>query len=293
MHRPASRPSWTRCGTKVVVIPRPTTDTSTPSRTSLPAATQRATTTSGAEVLSADMRPSKRPACSDPVTGQRFLREILEAGGSRPAMESFRAFRQRGPRIDALLRHQGMSAPAVWHALQSPKAGGPGRAGLFGPCIVRRSLAVRCLCLPSHFDLSHARAEPAASPTAAPDRLCGRLWRPGGRAVLVVGPDGRITYYRIVRRRPDVEAASCRCGLHCHPGGSRPARWSCGRRWPAFRSRCAPLPTVHPASRPTHAANASGIPHAEAHHRRRCRWRSLCSGSAAAAPCPRWLSDRR
>jgi len=67
-----------------------------------------------AEVLSADAYAAFEEAgVFDPVTGQRFLREILEAGGSRPAMESFRAFRQREPRIDALLRHQGMSAPAV------------------------------------------------------------------------------------------------------------------------------------------------------------------------------------
>jgi oligopeptidase A len=35
--------------------------------------------------------------------------EILEAGGSRAAMENFIAFRGREPRIDALLRHQGMA----------------------------------------------------------------------------------------------------------------------------------------------------------------------------------------
>ena len=31
-------------------------------------------------------------------------------GGSRPALESFRAFRGREPEIDALLRHNGMTA---------------------------------------------------------------------------------------------------------------------------------------------------------------------------------------
>ena len=34
---------------------------------------------------------------------------ILEAGGSRSAMDSFKAFRGREPQIDALLRHQGMA----------------------------------------------------------------------------------------------------------------------------------------------------------------------------------------
>lgn len=43
-------------------------------------------------------------------TGRRFLREILAVGGSRPALESFKAFRGREPSIDALLRHSGMSA---------------------------------------------------------------------------------------------------------------------------------------------------------------------------------------
>ncbi|TMH20219.1 MAG: M3 family metallopeptidase, partial [Betaproteobacteria bacterium] len=40
-----------------------------------------------------------------------FRDEILAVGGSRPALESFRAFRGREPRIDALLRHNGMIAP--------------------------------------------------------------------------------------------------------------------------------------------------------------------------------------
>ena len=39
----------------------------------------------------------------------RLRREILEVGGSRPAIESFRAFRGREPQIDALLRHQGLA----------------------------------------------------------------------------------------------------------------------------------------------------------------------------------------
>jgi oligopeptidase A len=43
------------------------------------------------------------------AAGQRYRQEILEVGGSRSAMESFVAFRGREPRIDALLRHQGMA----------------------------------------------------------------------------------------------------------------------------------------------------------------------------------------
>jgi oligopeptidase A len=43
-------------------------------------------------------------------TGRKYRQAILETGGSRPAMESFKAFRGREPTLDALLRHQGMAA---------------------------------------------------------------------------------------------------------------------------------------------------------------------------------------
>ena len=63
-----------------------------------------------AEVLSADAFAAfEEEGVFNPAVGERFRREILEAGGSRPAMDSFRAFRGREPRIDALLRHQGMA----------------------------------------------------------------------------------------------------------------------------------------------------------------------------------------
>ncbi|MCK6420198.1 MAG: M3 family metallopeptidase [Aquabacterium sp.] len=66
-----------------------------------------------AEVLSADAYAAFEEAgLFDPETGRRYRREILEAGGSRPALDSFRAFRGREPSIDALLRHQGMAEPA-------------------------------------------------------------------------------------------------------------------------------------------------------------------------------------
>ena len=42
-------------------------------------------------------------------TGRKYRQAILEVGGSRPAMESFKAFRGREPSLDALLRHQGMA----------------------------------------------------------------------------------------------------------------------------------------------------------------------------------------
>ena len=63
-----------------------------------------------AEVLSADAYAAFEEAgVFDAATGRRFREEILEVGGSRPALESFRAFRGREPRIDALLRHQGLA----------------------------------------------------------------------------------------------------------------------------------------------------------------------------------------
>jgi oligopeptidase A len=68
-----------------------------------------------AEVLSADAYAAFEEAATatgttlDPATGRRYREAVLEAGGSRPAMASFKAFRGREPQIDALLRHQGMA----------------------------------------------------------------------------------------------------------------------------------------------------------------------------------------
>ena len=63
-----------------------------------------------AEVLSADAFSAFEDAgVLDPATGLRYRREILEVGGSRPAMRSFEAFRGREPTLDALLRHQGLA----------------------------------------------------------------------------------------------------------------------------------------------------------------------------------------
>ncbi|BEI42840.1 MULTISPECIES: M3 family metallopeptidase [unclassified Polynucleobacter] len=67
-----------------------------------------------AEVLSADVYAAFEEAAKikgtvlDPETGVRYRQEILEVGGSRPAAESFAAFRGRPPQIDALLRHGGL-----------------------------------------------------------------------------------------------------------------------------------------------------------------------------------------
>jgi oligopeptidase A len=66
-----------------------------------------------AEVLSSDAYAAFEEAgVLNPEMGAKFRREVLAAGGSRPALESFIAFRGRKPEIDALLRHNGMKATA-------------------------------------------------------------------------------------------------------------------------------------------------------------------------------------
>jgi oligopeptidase A len=67
-----------------------------------------------AEVLSADAyaafeETAGKDGAPNIETGRKYRQAILEAGGSRPAMESFKAFRGREPSLDALLRHQGMA----------------------------------------------------------------------------------------------------------------------------------------------------------------------------------------
>ena len=67
-----------------------------------------------AEVLSADAyaafeETAGKNGAPNIETGRKYRKAILEAGGSRPAIESFKAFRGREPTLDALLRHQGMA----------------------------------------------------------------------------------------------------------------------------------------------------------------------------------------
>jgi oligopeptidase A len=67
-----------------------------------------------AEVLSADAYAAfeetrTKDGLPNQETGRKYRQAILEAGGSRPAIESFKAFRGREPNLDALLRHQGMA----------------------------------------------------------------------------------------------------------------------------------------------------------------------------------------
>jgi oligopeptidase A len=62
-----------------------------------------------AEVLSSDaFALFEEKGVFNPEAGQSFLRNILEMGGSRKAMDLFRAFRGREPQIEALLRHNGI-----------------------------------------------------------------------------------------------------------------------------------------------------------------------------------------
>jgi oligopeptidase A len=64
-----------------------------------------------AEVLSADAFGAFEEAgVFDAGTGARYRREILAVGGSRPALESFVAFRGREPQPEALLRSYGLAA---------------------------------------------------------------------------------------------------------------------------------------------------------------------------------------
>jgi oligopeptidase A len=67
-----------------------------------------------AEVLSADAyaafeETAGKDGLPNVQTGRKYRQAILEKGGSRPAIESFKAFRGREPSLDALLRHQGMA----------------------------------------------------------------------------------------------------------------------------------------------------------------------------------------
>ncbi|TDR32369.1 M3 family metallopeptidase [Hydromonas duriensis] len=69
-----------------------------------------------AEVLSADVFSAFETAQADKAPllnrelGQKYWQNILAVGGSRPAMDSFKAFMGREPSVDALLRHSGLVA---------------------------------------------------------------------------------------------------------------------------------------------------------------------------------------
>ena len=63
-----------------------------------------------AEVLSADAYSLfEENGVVSTLIGKTFRHEILSRGGSRPALDSFIAFRGREPKIDALLKHSGLN----------------------------------------------------------------------------------------------------------------------------------------------------------------------------------------
>ena len=98
---------------RVAVVPRPDYDRSPNTFTHIFASGYAAGYYSykWAEVLSADaFSLFEEQGALSPTAGARFRDEVLARGGSRPAMDSFMAFRGRPPQIDALLRHNGMSA---------------------------------------------------------------------------------------------------------------------------------------------------------------------------------------
>ena len=67
-----------------------------------------------AEVLSSDaFSQFEENGIFDSETGQSFLNNILEKGGSQKALDLFVAFRGREPKIDALLRHSGIADAAT------------------------------------------------------------------------------------------------------------------------------------------------------------------------------------
>lgn len=67
-----------------------------------------------AEVLSADAYSRfEEEGIFNRTTGERFLTEILQQGGSKAPMELFKNFRGREPNIDALLRHSGITGEAA------------------------------------------------------------------------------------------------------------------------------------------------------------------------------------
>ena len=63
-----------------------------------------------AELLSADVFADfAEHGVLDRATGERFRREFLAVGASRPALESFIAFRGRKPQPEALLKSYGLT----------------------------------------------------------------------------------------------------------------------------------------------------------------------------------------
>ena len=64
-----------------------------------------------AEVLSSDaFSRFEEEGVFNPKTGRDFLHAILEVGGSQKAADAFIHFRGRKARVDALLKHNGITS---------------------------------------------------------------------------------------------------------------------------------------------------------------------------------------
>ena len=90
-----------------------------------------------AEVLSADAYAAFEAVGADDAgalraAGARFAAAVLATGGSRPALDSFVAFRGRPPTLDAFLRHQGLDRPPPDVARATPTPGSPAPAQATG-----------------------------------------------------------------------------------------------------------------------------------------------------------------
>ncbi len=75
-----------------------------------------------AEVLSADAFAAFEESgdALSTTVGAAFKQHILAVGGSRPALDSFTAFRGREPQAEALLRHNGLSNPVLSESGSEP-----------------------------------------------------------------------------------------------------------------------------------------------------------------------------
>ena len=84
---------------------------------------QRATPAQWAEIYRADAwAPSRKKARCSPQNGRRLRRQVLERGGSRDAMDDFRAFRGMNQCFDALMHAQGMTLAEQHERINEPSS---------------------------------------------------------------------------------------------------------------------------------------------------------------------------
>ena len=198
----------------------------------------------------------------DAATGRRYREAILEAGGSRPAMESFKAFRGREP------THRCAAAPPG-HGLRLP----PARR-----CLELRRSPGAAIDSSMHGDTSpapgsdsDAQPAPLRRPLRVPRRHAGAVALgalfaalPAQALYKVVGPDGKVTYTdRAARRRPSGKVTplsatgSAADREHCR------CRSNCARSRRATRSRCTSIADCAPCDSARALLRQRGIPYAE------------------------------